>query len=403
MHYTPAEFFPIFNTGDVFIKTELVTPSKQWQLHSNILARFSSWFAKSLSSMATSTIGAQCASYIIEEVDGKILLVQQQATGERPVIEDANNGTLKNIKITMKNEDPEYKPSFCNPTDHAATIDLYDQIFSTFYNIPIDLSAANIAASLTHSENLTKTARNLGCLESLASLTFQINATLLQHRHALFRAIKNDPARWLLLSLSLQNDSIYTEALIHMSGAHPCWPWPTPRSNLPEEILRLITTKSASLNHLCTEVERSLLLLTIHVGRNANSHAVSPVTNSEFDTWFIVSTFRSILGKELTELDNNRKKPLLRGTMFRKIRKGEGYMPYEDMRRMMEQVMLSSVQNLSEDLAMLKREASVYVEELARNECLLDVEGQKVGWLTCVNVGKEDIPWRAGDGDEVGR
>jgi hypothetical protein len=34
---------------------------------------------------------------------------------------------------------------------------------------------------------------------------------------------------------------------------------------------------------------------------------------------------------------------------------------------------------------------------------LLDVEGQKVGWLTCVNVGKEDIPWRAGDGDEVGR
>ena len=41
--------------------------------------------------------------------------------------------------------------------------------------------------------------------------------------------------------------------------------------------------------------------------------------------------------------------------------------------------MPSAVQNLSEDLAMLKREASVYVEELARNECLLDFEGQKVG------------------------
>jgi hypothetical protein len=167
MNYAPAEFFPIFKTGDVFIKTELVTPSKQWQLHSNILARFSSWFAESLSSMATSILGAQRASYTIEEVDGKILLVQQQATAERSAIQDANNGTLENIKIKMKNEDLEYKPSFCNPTDHAATIDLYDQIFSTFYNIPIDLSVVNIAASITHSENLTKTARSLGCLESL--------------------------------------------------------------------------------------------------------------------------------------------------------------------------------------------------------------------------------------------
>jgi hypothetical protein len=71
-------------------------------------------------------------------------------------------------------------------------------------------------------------------------------------------------------------------------------------------------------------------------------------------------------------------------------------MPCEDVRRMMEQVMPSAVQNLSEDLAMLKREASIYVEDLARNECLLDVEAQKVGWLTCVRIEKEDIPWRTG-------
>jgi hypothetical protein len=201
----------------------------------------------------------------------------------------------------------------------------------------------------------------------------------------------------------LHNDCIYTEALIHMCGAHPCWPWPTPRSVLPEEILHLITTKSKELNQRCTEVERDLLLLTIHVGRNTNSHPVSPLPNSEFDTWFIVSTFRSILAQEFTTLDNKHKKPLLRGTMYRKIRKAEGYMSYEEMRRMMEQVMPSAVSNLSEDLAMLKREASEYVKDLARNECLLDVEEQHVGWLTCVKVGKKDILWRAeereGDGE----
>jgi hypothetical protein len=51
---------------------------------------------------------------------------------------------------------------------------------------------------------------------------------------------------------------------------------------------------------------------------------------------------------------------------------------------------------LTEDLAILKREASIYVEDLARNECLLDVEAQKVGWLTCVKIEKEDIPWGTG-------
>ena len=41
------------------------------------------------------------------------------------------------------------------------------------------------------------------------------------------------------------------------------------------------------------------------------------------------------------------------------------------------------------------------MEDLAKNESLLDVDGQKVGWLTCVKVGKEDIPWRAGEGEKV--
>jgi hypothetical protein len=341
--------------------------------------------------------GSAWASYTIEEVDGSILLVQQQATGEKPVIHNVESNIFTNVAIKTEPDDSETKGSFSITPDHDATIDLYNQIFGALYNVPVKFPTDNIAASLTHAEELAKLARDLDCLDNLPNLTSQLNATLLEHRHSLLRAIKNDPARWLLLSLSLHNESIYTEALIHMSGAHPCWPWPTPRSNLPKEILRLITTKSEDLNQRCTEVERDLLLLTINVGRNAASHPVSLLTNSEFDTWFIVSTFRSILAQEFTALDNDRKKPLRRAHVYRKLSKAEGYMPYEEMRHMMEQVMPSAVHSLSEDLAILKREASVYVEDLAKNECLLDVEGQKVGWLTCVRVGKEDVPWRAGE------
>ncbi|CAN9370427.1 unnamed protein product [Alternaria alternata] len=346
--------------------------------------------------MAATAVGATRAAYTIEETDGKILLIQQQVTGERPIIRDTKSDIPSDIAIKVENEDSDSKAAQGITPDRTTIIDMYSQVFSAFYNVAINIPTTNIAASINHSKLLTKIADDLGCLEKLPNLTSQMNATPFQHRHTLFRAIKNDPARWLLLSLSLKNESIYKESLIHMCGAHPCWPWPTPRSSLPEGIRYLITTKSSKLNQQCAEVERELLLLTIYVGRGTNNHAVSPLTNAEFDTWFIVSMFRSILGQELTSLDNNRKKPVLRGNMFRKTKKGEGYMPYEDMRRMMEQVMPSAVQNLSEDLAMLKREASIYVEDLARNECLLDVEGQKVGWLTCVKIEKEDIPWGTG-------
>jgi hypothetical protein len=346
--------------------------------------------------MAATAVGATRAAYTIEEADDKILLIQQQATGEWPIIRDTKSDIPSDVTIKVENEDSDSKAAPGITPDRTAIVDMYNQVFSAFYNVAINIPTANIAASINHSEQLTKIADGLGCLENLPNLTSQMNATLFQHRHTLFRAIKNDPARWLLLSLSLKNESIYKESLIHMCGAHPCWPWPTLRSSLPEGIRHLITTKSSKLNQRCAEVERELLLLTIHVGRGTNNHAVSPLTNSEFDTWFIVSMFRSVLGQELTSLDNNRKKSLLRGNMIRKIKKGEGYMPYEDMRRMMEQVMPSVVQNLSEDLAMMTREASIYVEDLARNECLLDVEAQKVGWLTCVKIEEEDIPWGTG-------
>lgn len=346
------------------------------------------------------TIGPAWASYTIEEADGKVVLVQQQTTEEKSVISNTGSHYDADIAIKTEHEDSDSGNPFSITPDHTATIDIYNQIFGAFYSVPINIPTTNVAASLTHSEQLTKLARDLGCLDNLPNLRSQINATLLQHRHALLRAIKNDPARWILVSLSLHNDSIYTEALIHMSGAHPSWTWPTPRSALPEEILQIITAKSLELNQRCTEVERDLLSLTIHVGRGANSHPVSLLTNSEFDTWFIVSTFRSILAQEFTNLHEDRKGSLRRGTTYRKIWKGEGYMPYEDMRRMMEQVMPSAVPNLSEDLAILKREASVYVADLAKNESLLDVERQKVGWLTCVKVGKGDIPWRAGEGKD---
>jgi hypothetical protein len=151
---------------------------------------------------------------------------------------------------------------------------------------------------------------------------------------------------------------------------------------------------------LCLEAERDLILLTI---RMPNGKPVAPEENSQFDTFFIVSTFRNILANELSALNNNCKKALLRGTLFRMLfQGGSTYMEEGEMRRLMERVMPSAVGTLSDDFQMLKGEASEYVKELVKNKCMLDVGRYDVGWLTCTKVGREHIPWRAGkkEGDD---
>ncbi len=46
----------------------------------------------------------------------------------------------------------------------------------------------------------------------------------------------------------------------------------------------------------------------------------------------------------------------------------------------------------------MKEFARSIVEDPAVIESTLDVEASQVGWLTCVEVGREDVPWRA-DGE----
>ncbi|KAJ4367115.1 hypothetical protein N0V83_007645 [Neocucurbitaria cava] len=411
-YHTPPESFPIFRSGDVYIQSKLAKPSKNWQLQSDVLARHSSWFARSLEQdqkQEDSNKNDQPTSYsyTIEDTG----LVRQQVKGDESLHKLLDNESVLGMKVeleeTKDSTSTTKEPSTLTTTPASASPPkaprdlIYNQVFGAFYNIPPSIPINSISAACTHSEQLVELAHNLGCLHLITS---HISTALLSYRQILFTAIKDDPARWLLLSLKLQNDNIYTESLIHLAGAHPCWPWPTPtkRTHLPDSTRRLIAKKSSELDQACLEAERSLLLLTIRIGRTSNSSPVQPEDPSHFPTWFVVQSYRDILARELHALESSKSAALKRGTMFRKIwRGGSAYMDYEEMRRLMEQIMPSAVENLSEDLALLKEFAGGIVDDLARNEAMVDVEACGVGWLTCVRVERgSDIPWRNGGGGE---
>ncbi|KAF1915529.1 hypothetical protein BDU57DRAFT_451230 [Ampelomyces quisqualis] len=268
-------------------------------------------------------------------------------------------------------------------------IETYNQIFGSFYSISLTIPTATLPITLSTSETLVKIANSLACIPLIST---QISTALHHHRQTLYTSISHDPARFLLLSISLQNEAIYTESLIHIIGAHPSWPWPTARAVLPPSILAIVTRKSAQLSILCTEISRELLLTTFTVH---NDRPVDAQNHSEFDTWFVVQIFRDTLARSFNALDDNRRPSLRRGSLFRKIgRGGSAWLRIEEASKLMRKIMPSALGSLEEDLEALKDYASGVVEKVARNRSLVDVEKEEVGWLTCVEIGKGDVLWR---------
>jgi hypothetical protein len=418
MIYTATDSYPVFSTSDVFIQCNLVNPPKQWRLHSAILDRHSSWFRHEMQIASRNRErSGSLFFFLLEEHNGNMTLVLQEGRSA-PRGNDSLPFTVKaEATETSSNTEAIPTPPVSTTTsisvsklvstadanthvpDHEArtnTVEIYNQILGSFYSIPLRIPSETLTQTLTTCESLLKISQNLACTPLISA---QITISLQHHRYALFTAIASDPARYLVLATNLENDAMYTESLIHIIGAHPSWPWPTKREVLPAYITKLVDRKSEELDRLCTDIERELLLLTIQVA----NRSVEPLEHSQFDTWFVVQVFRDTLARTFHGLDGSSSKSLKRGTLFRKIKRGGAeYMPYEEVRRLMSRIMPSAVENLEEDLGLLKEFASGIVEDVARNEALVDVEREKVGWLTCTTVGREDIPWRAAGGEKEG-
>jgi hypothetical protein len=389
----------------VIIKTELGLSPTNFQLHSAVLSRHSPWFANAFQPLAPDDPPPKWFSFTIEQVNGKVALVRWRAEGECP---DLSYGSQPNVidGVEIKVEDTsDDVPTTLSSgsanmtvavrktnTDVTMALDCYTQVFGTFYSIPPEISSINIGTALVQSESITKLAAELSCLHLLRSY---IGNTLSQHRQALFLTVKSDPARWIQLALLLQNQSIYTECMVHMIGAHPRWSptWATKRTALPEHLRNLIKRKSQELDQTRTELERDLLLTTLPYGRKGTP--LDPTDRGQTETWITVQVFRDQLAQRIHQLERSRDS-LSRGTLFRGLHKGTlPCLETEHVRTICQGTMHSDWHDLSDDLKRLKDYAGQLVAELAVNELMIDPDAHDVGYLTCAKIKNEDVPWLA--------
>jgi hypothetical protein len=399
--YTSTDSFPIFQTGNVIIRCSLTGLSKQWQLHGAVLARHSTWFKHVMeTSSQNSEYFRTWRFFLLEEIDGKVALVLQKATPSSQSLESENQGpTIKLEGLpdidqqvgTLSPPSPEpastpgSSPAVARDQPHAAIVETYNQILGAFYSVPLKIPTTTLSDTVITVESLIKISESLSCTHLAAA---SCTAALLSHHRKLCTSISRDPARYLLLAIHLRSAVLFRDSLTHIVGCHPTWPWPTPRTVLPPHIIDLVVRKSEELDRICTETERDLLLLTIEMHRGP----VEPDNHNQFDSWFTVQLFRDTLARGFHALEISKDKTLKRGKLYRQIAKGgEEYMPLEEMRELVERVMPSALQGLKEDLGLLKESARGIVRDVVKNEA--GVDGEEVGWLTCVKIRREDVPW----------
>ncbi|KAH7122415.1 hypothetical protein B0J11DRAFT_437402 [Dendryphion nanum] len=229
----------------------------------------------------------------------------------------------------------------------------------------------------------------LGCVRLLYPY---FNTVIVEQRQKVYIAIRLDAARWMRLAISLESTSIYTECLIHLAGAWPHWPWKTDRNTLPNELLKLVATKSKQIDDQCLEINQDLLLSTICVGRKGEPVTCAP---EQMETWLLVQTFRDILASGIRNMNASNRRSLIQGKFYRRIHKGgEHYMSFEEVRcTCLDILPKGSWKELGSDLSDIKKYASVLVAPLAKNNLMIDPDAYNVGYLTCTEVYPSDVPW----------
>jgi hypothetical protein len=279
--------FPVFKTGDVIIRS---SSSLTFQLHSATLSRHSPWFEKTLLPSVDTTASSRYL-FSLENVNGKITLVRQNAEGHCGHCPKVSNSSVANtmdsVDVEDEDEEDDDEEEEDDEKDEEDDGEKDEDVFDEYPNTHSSSSTApslesRDGTSISPARNSNPTARRivthdpryhtaverisfsqkacytqifgaiynippqistdnitvaLSQAEKLVELATELGCVRILRSHLglsfsnygkdLLIAITKDPARWITLAISVKNVLIYKECLVHLIGAQPCWPWKT--------------------------------------------------------------------------------------------------------------------------------------------------------------------------------
>jgi hypothetical protein len=167
----------------------------------------------------------------------------------------------------------------------------YQNLFLIYYNRAPIIDVNDINVAIRQAEVLIRVAELYG---SIPAVRPYLGHCMMQFGRDVYTAILQDPPRWLQLSLYLESTPIFKEAVIHIIGNFPSWPWSTVQlRDFPEDIRGpggLFERKLDDLRNLKGSIDRILLMSTIRIG--GEEIPLIPKDKKTTNTWFVIQLWR---------------------------------------------------------------------------------------------------------------
>ena len=336
------------------------------------------------------------------------------------------------------------------PADPALSNPLirdYDNLFRCFYQFAPIINTVNIASAYGECKSLLGLA---DMYDALAVVGSRVEHHLLAFSSRLFKQIAKYPPSYLKLGYMAKSKIIFSEALIHVVGQWPAaQPYLKPGNpnsgyEVPLIVLDLIEDKVDELEELKMRTEAKLFRLTLTTSRGER---VNP--SNDYLGWLAMSLFRQWLAESTTPevkgiLKNTSNVPrpgsnqsntpfsasatttnlpqptaaptamaVNTGRIYRLLgsTNSQAYLGHDELKRFLKLQPSGSssggsalytrdnLRRFERKIEQVKNIARDAVKPLTRNCLELDVRiladggGGGLGYLTCIKVEEEDIPW----------
>ncbi|TGO62787.1 hypothetical protein BCON_0017g00280 [Botryotinia convoluta] len=286
--------------------------------------------------------------------------------------------------------------------DNLRVLDAYHSLFLCCYGWFPTISTTDMSTAMTQVSMLVKIAT---LYNSLKIVRPYIVASLFSHGRNLYSVIREDPPRFLILASKLHCTLIFKEALIHIVGQYPSWPWLTKENRMGPDLGRVIQKKFDDLQDMRFKINDALFQSCLVKEKVRVS--INNLDKSTFDMWIIVQIWHDWFSQQLRQCKMVRRHEdrSVEKNMYRLIAQGgEAYLQIDDVMAMIEPFRADSEtrewghwekDQVELQLNMLKEYASENVKGLLVNELMGDTGGNagEIEYLTCAKVYEHELPW----------
>jgi hypothetical protein len=274
------------------------------------------------------------------------------------------------------------------------SIEAHHNLFLIFYNYLPELDNNDVNNAFDQIEQIVLIGNIYRCIHVLRYCL--IDRIFQLFSHELCKAILDNPPRWLLLSIDLSCAPIFKEAIVHLVGNYPHYPWTEyPPSKIPSQILNLIRKKVDKLRTLKASIDEELFASSIAI-KGKSLTFTENFGKPGFRTWFVVQIWQDWLRQSMwkhTAAKNGV------GSTYRLLARGGN--AYLDHRDVYDKLIADKCngdsswdkEDVEVDLNIMKDFAQKKVKNLVINNSMLDVEESGIQHLTCTYIRNDELPW----------